>query len=211
MKLLQSTWVVALLGCVAFLATMFALFPKTGQLKPPPRAAVHESEPVDKQAFSLEGQNPEVDSLITELRAGRSELAEREKQLKELEERLRNERVEINQATQRVYELQKQMNQSVLDFEKSIVRVKEEETANLKKLAKMYASMSPETAIPILKEMTDEQLVKLLAFMKEAEVIAIMENLAKGGKDDIKRIVQLTEKMRVTVSRAPAPEKGKAQ
>ena len=100
------------------------------------------------------------------------------------------------------------MDQRVSDFEKSVVRVKEEETANLKKLAKMYASMAPETATPILKEMPDEQLAKLLAFMKESEVVTVLENFAKGGKDDIKRVVQLSEKMRVTVSRA-AGEKGK--
>ncbi|MBI3416271.1 MAG: hypothetical protein HY043_13335 [Verrucomicrobia bacterium] len=208
MKLLQSTWVVALLGCVAFLATMYAVFPKAGVLPPQQHTVAQEAEPIDKEAFSLQGHNPEVDQLIAELKSSRTELAEREKRLKELEERLRGERGEFSDATQRVFQLQKQVDQSVVEFEKSIVRVQEEETANLKKLAKMYASMSIESATTILKEMTDDQLAKLLAFMKESDVVAILENFAKGGKDDVKRVVQLSEKMRVTVTRAPG-EKGK--
>ena len=212
MKLLQSNWVVALIGSVTFLATMYAVFPKQGMLAPrqPAAGAAAAPEHIDREAFSLQGPNPDVDQLITELRAGRTEMADREKKLKELEERLRGERTEVNQATQRVYRLQKQVDQTILDFEKSVVRVKEEETVNLKRLARVYASMAPESATPILKEMTDEQLVKLLVFMKDSEVVTILETLSKTGKDDIKRVAQLSEKMRLTLSRNPG-EKGKTQ
>ena len=104
--------------------------------------------------------------------------------------------------------MQKQVDQTVQDFEKTVVRVKEEEAANLKRQAKMYASMAPENATPILKEMTDEQLAKLLVFMKDGEVVAILETLAKSGKDETKRVAQLSEKMRTTLTRN-SPEKGK--
>ena len=207
MKLLQSSWVIALIGSLTFLGTMFALFPKQGV----PRAAqttAHEPEQIDKAAFSLEGHNPEVDELIKELQAGRIEVAERAKHLKELEERLRGERGEVNQATQRVFQMQKQVDQTVQDFEKTLVRVKEDEAANLKRTAKLYASMAPESATPILKEMTDEQLVKLLVFMKDSEVVAILETLSKLGKDETKRVAQLSDKMRTTMARN-AGEKGK--
>ena len=207
MKLLQSSWVIALIGSLTFLGTMFVLFPKQGMPQPRPMAAP-QVEQIDKKAFSIEGQNQEVDDLIRELQTGRTELAERSKQLKELEERLRGERGEINQATQRVFQLQKQVDQTVQDFEKTVVRVKEEEVANLKRQAKMYASMAPENATPILKEMTDEQLAKLLVFMKDGEVVAILETLAKSGKDETKRVAQLSEKMRTTLTRN-SPEKGK--
>ena len=88
-------------------------------------------------------QNPELSQLVEELRKEKDRLAEKEKQLNELAVRLNSERQELNQVTQAIHGLQ-------MEFDRSVTRIEEGESANLKKLARMYASMAPENAVLIL-------------------------------------------------------------
>jgi len=153
--------------------------------------------------FALSEGNPEIEQMITEIKKEKAALADREQKLRQLEDRLLTERAEINQVTQTVHQLQKQ-------FDASVVRVREEETANLKKLAKIHAAMSPEGAALILKEMTDDQIVKILVFMKDDDAAPILETMAKLGKDDSRRVAGLSERIRLAAFR-PVAVKNKNQ
>ena len=188
-KLLQSSWVAAAIGALLFLGTVaVALNPqKLLQARQAELAAVSEAK---KPGAGWDFNNPEIDQLISELRKEKEELAAREQQLKELATRLASERAEINQATQAVLVLQREFNEGV-------VRVREEETANLKKLAKTYAAMTPEGALPIVRQMEDEQVVKIFVYMKEDETAPILEALAKLGNTEAKRAATISEKMRL--------------
>ena len=104
------------------------------------------------------------------------------------------EQTEINQATQAVHQLQ-------MDFDKNVVRVQEEETANLKKLAKVYSAMTPDSAANIFAELDDPSVIRILVFMKEAETAAILESLAKKGAPDAKRVASLSESLRLSIYR----------
>ena len=157
----------------------------------------------DKDFFALSEGNPEIEQMITEIKKEKAALADREQKLRQLEDRLLTERAEINQVTQTVHQLQKQ-------FDASVVRVREEETANLKKLAKIHAAMSPEGAAIILKEMTDDQIVKILVFMKDGDAAPILEIMAKLGKDDARRVAAISERIRLAAFR-PVVEKNKNQ
>ena len=193
-RLLQSGWGVAGIGALLFVATiLLTLRPNrfliaASQLG---SAAVHAPE---KNAFLLEETNPEFDQLISELKKEKAGLAEQAQRLKELELRLQSERAEITTVTQTIHRLQK-------EFDQSVVRVREEETANLKKLAKTYAAMSPESAAIILKEMTDDQIVKISVFMKEGEMALIFEAFSKVGKDELKRVALISERVRLATFR----------
>ena len=80
--------------------------------------------------------------------------------------RLQAERSELNLVTQSVRQLQ-------LDFDQNVLRISEEETANLKKLAKVYADMGPANAARVLEEMDDSSIIKIMVFMKDVETAAI--------------------------------------
>jgi flagellar motility protein MotE (MotC chaperone) len=155
--------------------------------------AAREEEKKQPAAF-WEINSAEVDQLVDELKKEKTELAAREQQLNELATRLQAERSEINQATQQVYQLQK-------EFDQNVVRVREEEAANLKKMAKIYAAMSPEGAAGILKNLEDEQVVKFLVFMKESETAPILEAWAKLGEADSKRAALISNKLRASTYR----------
>jgi len=193
MKILQNSLVSSILGLLLYVVVTVLVW------KAP--ATVIEGEPAQeeivakaKQAVpSWEFQSQEADLLINELKTEKAALAKREKDLDDLAERLKAERLEINVVTQAVHQLQAQV-------EASIVRINAEEAVNIKKLSRTYAAMSPEGAAPILKEMEEPTLIKILAIMKETETAPILEAMSKLGVDEAKRVARITERLRFYLS-----------
>ena len=132
---------------------------------------------VEPAGPSWKFENPELNQLMAELKDEREALRVRAGQLDELQARLGTERQEICVVTQTVYRLRKELDATVS-------RVADEEAVNLKKLAKIYATMSPVGAARILKEMDDAQIVTILALMKEAESAPILEGFGQGDNQD---------------------------
>jgi len=187
MKTLQSPWVAGLLGLLLYAATTFMLWrPLTpGPIQP---AAGAPNEPGPSWTF----HNEEIDQLVTELKKEKDSLAVRAKQLDGLEARLLSERKEINQVTQHVHQLQ-------VEFDSNVTRAFDEEKVNLKKLAKMYAAMTPEGSAAIFKQLDDISIVKIMMFMKEAETAPILELMAKQGEPQAKRAAALSERLRLSI------------
>jgi flagellar motility protein MotE (MotC chaperone) len=186
-QILQSKWIAVAIGVIVYVLTTVLLWH-------PAAPVVPEAPAAPSLVPSWEYRNPEVDQMILDLKKEKDSLAEREKQLNELALRLQAERLELNTVTQMVDRLQK-------EFDRNVVRVREEETVNLKKLAKVYSGMSPEGATTILKEMPDDQVVKILIFMKENETGPILEAMAKGSTNDTKRAALISDRLRLSSSR----------
>ena len=178
-----------MLGGLAFLLTVFALIQKPLAESAKPREQTEEEQTVT----FWQRHDPEVDLLLQEVKNEKELLAKRAAELKELEARLAAERAELNQVTQRVTQIQQ-------EFDQSVIRIKEEETPNLKKLAKLYTTMSPEGASAIFRELDDEVVVKLLTFMKEDQSAPLLEAMARQGEEQAKRAASLAEAMRTTTT-----------
>jgi len=188
MRLFQSPWTASSLGVIVYLAVfVMAWKPPTIPEEDPGAAAPSAAGP------SWSFQNPEVDLLIGELKREKEAVAAREKELKELAERLRIEHAELLQLTQAVQQVQ-------AEFDQNITRVRAEEAANLKRLAKTYAAMSPAGAASVLKAMDDSTVVKVLLFMKDSETAAVLEVLAKQSPADAKRAAAISERLRLSLS-----------
>ena len=196
-RLFQSGWMCALLGTLAYWTVTIHLL--LG-LKPPPK--VHASSWDDQASTagpSWEFFNPEIDRLAEELKREREALHLRKKELDELALRLAAERAEINQVTQTVHRLQ-------MDFDQGFLKVQEEETANLKKLARLFTTMDPEITVKLFDKMSDDEVVKYLVQMKDTDTVAILEAMAKKGDAQTRRVGSLTERLRETLYRnAPKP------
>jgi flagellar motility protein MotE (MotC chaperone) len=192
-RILKSSWMVILIGAVVYAGSTW-LFWKTPAVVP---VFARTAKRLPGQPMpSWDFVNPEADQLIAELRTEKEQVDKRKQELDELAVRLEAERSEINQVTQTVARLQS-------EFDKSILRVQTEETANLKKLAKMYASMAPDAAASIFGSLDDDAVVKILVYMKESEGAAILESMSKTGPAASKRAGALSERIRVAVFRAP--------
>ena len=196
MKILTSPWTASLLGVALYLATT-ALF-----WHPIPPGSADAGDAVYEGAGpSWTFQNAEIDQLVTELKRERELLSEREKQLNDLAARLQSERLEINQVTQQVHQLE-------VEFDQNVVRAREEETVNLKKLARMYAAMTPEGSAMIFKQLDDTSLVKILMYMKDAETAPILETMAKQNEAQARRAAALSERLRLALPHSPTAKRG---
>lgn len=200
MKILQNSLLASILGLVAYVVVTVLVWPPP----PAPLPAELSRDEIVAQAKtavpSWEFNTVEADLFMDELRKQKEELNQRDKELKEFAERLQIERLELNTVTQAVYQLQ-------LQVETQIVRINTEEAANIKKLARTYAAMSPEGAAPILKEMEESTLVKILAIMKETETAPILEAMSRLGPDDAKRVATVSERLRFYLAQSPTPAK----
>lgn len=193
LKKLYSPWIGSILGLIVFMAVTAATWnAATRKIDAANAAAAAEAQKAEKTETPWSFDTAEIDSLVKELREERQTLAKREKDLNDLADRLRAERNELTQLTQTVFRMQK-------EFDSSVSRVSEEETGNLKKLAKTYSAMDAEGAANIFKQMDDASVVKIMVFMKEQETSPIITALAKGGEADAKRAADLTERLRVAV------------
>ena len=190
---------------LSFLGTFAALISKHPFHVPAASSQKELAPPKVLSGPSWEYHNPEIDRLILDLRNEKEAVARRQAELNEFETRLKSQRNELTVITQRVFQFQQ-------DFDKSVVRIREDEVINLKRLSKMYASMSPEGAANIFKEMEDDQIVKQLTQMKEAEVGPILESLGKERPQAAmsKRVANITNKLRIA-STKPVPAKSKSQ
>ncbi|MFM1770092.1 MAG: hypothetical protein RJA22_2621 [Verrucomicrobiota bacterium] len=204
MKLLQSGWFGPLLGSALFCAVLVFLLQPAKVL--PPGSAAPANAPARKPTLGAKATwdfvNPDLHRLIQELREQKSALAAKEKELNDFAARLAAERAELNTVTQAVHRLQEEFERN---FERKATLIRDEEAANLKRLAKMYSSMTPEGATPILKVMPDDQVVRILLYMKDTETGPLLENLARGGEIEAKRAAMLTERIRNSAKPAPKP------
>ena len=189
-RILQSGWVAAVMGAVAYALTTWLVWQGGAASPGTPAHAPGKSTLGPSWSF----HNPELDQLMEELQKNRESLAAREQKLNELEQRLQVERKEIQTVLQSAQQLRK-------EFDADLVRVRDEESANLKKLGKVYAAMEPTAAALVLKELTDEQVVKIMVFMKETETAPILEKIAKQGQSDAKRVALISERLRLAVFR----------
>jgi flagellar motility protein MotE (MotC chaperone) len=185
-KLFSNSWISAPLGAVIYLIATVLFWQKP--VLPIPQKF---SDVINAMGPSWDFNNPEADLLISELKVEKKTVEQRQQQLDDLATRLNTERAEVGQVIQSVRQLQG-------EFDKAVLRVKNDETGNLKKLAKVYAAMTPETAATVLEQLDNEAIVKIMLFLKDGETAAILEAMAKKGDAAARRTAQISEQIRLS-------------
>ena len=196
-RILQSSWLTALLGCLLYLGTTLALIR-------PEKFAAARLIPAELSADddpSWKFKNPEIDQWVAQMKDEKEALATREQQLKEWQTRLEAERQEISTVTQTVANLQ-------ADFDKNVIRFRAQESDNIKHQAKLMAAMSPAGAAALFTEMKDDAVVRILFTMKTDEASSILETMSKLGKAEAQRAGALTAQLQqvlpISTNAAPA-------
>lgn len=184
MRILQSGWFAALLGGVLYLATtVFVLSPSkfAGALLVQPDYSA-EDDP------SWRFRNPEFNQWVSQIQNEKDQLATREQQLDEWQARLNLELQEMSLVTQTVGNLQS-------NFDQNVIRFKAQESDNVKHQAKLIAAMSPEGAVNMMSQMSEDDDVRILFTMKPDEASLILDTLSKMGPDQAKEAALLTERL----------------
>jgi flagellar motility protein MotE (MotC chaperone) len=207
MKALSSPLLSSLVGGLLYLATTAVLMIR-GYVPPPPPAppAMGGDEAHDPSLppATLDPKNPppswsyfnpDVEYLVKELKDQKLGLNSKEKELKELEARILAERLELSAITQQVARLRQ-------EIESSILKMKEDEQLNLKRLAKTYAAMEPAGSSKVLLELETDMAAKILYLMKDDVVAGVLDAMSKAGNDGVKRAAELTRRLRLMQSTA---------
>ena len=190
-KLLAHSWISAPFGALIYLAAtvFFWQRPVLPTRQKPDLAA-------GAAGASWNFNNPEADQLIAELKIEKKSVQQREQQLDDLAMRLQAERSELGQVIETVRQLQS-------NFDNAVLRVNEEETGNLKKLAKVYAAMEPQAAASVLLELNNRAIVKILLYVKETETAGILQAMAKKGEPEARRAAEISDQLRLSAHNTP--------
>jgi flagellar motility protein MotE (MotC chaperone) len=199
LQILQSRWTAAGVGGVLYLVTTVAAWPPVRNAWRHRHDAAKDAESATVPSWNF--KNAEVEQLVADLREQSDRLADRQRELDEFASRLEAERQEVLNVTQTVSRMQQ-------EFDRNVSRIGTEEVANLKKLAKLYSTMTPDAASAILKELPDEQIVKIMSFMKDPDKAAILESFSKVDAKASRHVAQLSERMRLAL---PAPSSAAPQ
>jgi flagellar motility protein MotE (MotC chaperone) len=192
-KILCSTWFIAVLALILGLGTQaFVLGVRLQHLEQELAASVVDEFAIpDTIAWSF--LTPELETLTTELRQRLAAAADREKELDDYALRLKAERAEIEK-------LKRDLEAMRASIGSTITEVQVAEQKNLKTLAATYSNVSPTAALSIFREMEDEMVVKILAFMKPDPVGLILEEMArtKDGEGTLAgRAATISNKLRL--------------
>ncbi len=194
-RIFQSPWLVALAGCLLYLGTTLAI------LNPAKFAGVRLA--AEQRALSADDdpswrfRNPEFNQWVAQIKDEKDALALRAQQLNELQVRLDAERQEICTVTQTVAQMQS-------EFDKNIIRFKAQEADNVRHQAKLIAAMSPEGSAAMVREMSDDDVVRILFTMKTDQASLILDTLSKMGKAEARRAATLTIRLHQVLPPAPS-------
>lgn len=183
-RILQSGWMAALLGGVLYLATtIYVLSPSKfagAQFIKPDYSA--EDDP------SWKFRNPEFNEWVSQIQSEKEKLDVRQQQLDEWQTRLNLELQEMSLVTLTVNQLQS-------NFDQNVIRFKAQETDNIKHQAKLISAMSPQGAIAMLNQMSDDDVVRILFIMKPDQASAILDAMSISGPVQAKRAASLTGRL----------------
>ena len=135
----------------------------------------------------------EIDKLSHELEAKLADLAGREADLEAREARIAAAMQELAQARAEIDSMRNQLSEN-------IGQLKESEMKNIRTLAATYADMKPKASLPLLRELSDETIIKILAVWKPDNVRPLLDEISKNAAVDpemVRRAGMWSERLRL--------------
>lgn len=82
------------------------------------------------------------------------------------------------------------------DLEALTIKIDDNELTNYEQLADLYSSMKIDQATRMMRELPDEQILRMLLIMKNTRKAKMLDTWLKLFPDDIKRLSRITDDMR---------------
>lgn len=210
-----APWFIALVACVVNIATMAPILmpvireakeqaAQTAQMKEA-QATEDKKVEAEKAAAAVPPPPPwnfktdAVDELINELKSSKEGLLEEMKDLSVLQSQIAAEKQEVEKLKAEVIRLRAELDARV-------VEVQEYEKENIKKLMQTYSTMPAGSAVPILRELDEDTVVKIFSMMKPDAVskllgamAAIVDKNASAMSEDspARRAARISDKLRL--------------
>ena len=176
----SSSWSLILLAVILGTATaagvLLLKWPSVTTLPPEPPAT---RTKIKSQSKDWDFYTAEIDNLIQELQKERTGYEVKTKDLGAVEMRIAAEKQELLRLREELLRLRGEIEKMRDDLTTQTTELLSTEKSNIRNLARSYAIMKPAEAVAILSEMSDANIVKLLATMKADIVAKILGEMAK--------------------------------
>ena len=176
----SSSWGLILLAVILGTATaagvLLLKWPSVTTLPPEPPTT---RTKIKSQSKDWDFYTAEIDNLIQELQKQRTGYEVKTKDLGAVEMRIAAEKQELLRLREELLRLRGEIEKMRDDLTSQTTELVSTEKSNIRNLARSYAIMKPAEAVAILSEMSDANIVKLLATMKADIVAKILGEMAK--------------------------------
>ena len=176
----SSSWSLILLAVILGTATaagvLLLKWPSVTTLPPEPPAT---RTKIKSQSKDWDFYTAEIDNLLQELQKQRTTYEVKTKDLGAVEMRIAAEKQELLRLRDELLRLRGEIEKMRDDLTTQTTELLSTEKSNIRNLARSYAIMKPAEAVAILSEMSDANIVKLLATMKADIVAKILGEMAK--------------------------------
>jgi flagellar motility protein MotE (MotC chaperone) len=176
----SSSWGLILLAVILGTATaagvLLLKWPSVTTLPPEPPAT---RTKIKSQSKDWDFYTAEIDNLIQELQKERTGYEVKTKDLGAVEMRIAAEKQELLRLREELLRLRGEIEKMRDNLTTQTTELLSTEKSNIRNLARSYAIMKPAEAVAILSEMSDANIVKLLATMKADIVAKILGEMAK--------------------------------
>ena len=176
----SSSWGLVLLAVILGTATaagvLLLKWPSVTTLPAEPPAT---QTKIKSQSKDWDFYTAEIDNLIQELQKQRTGYEVKTKDLGAVEMRIAAEKQELLRLREDLLRLRGEIEKMRDDLTTQTTELLSTEKSNIRNLARSYAIMKPAEAVAILSQMSDANIVKLLATMKADIVAKILGEMAK--------------------------------
>jgi flagellar motility protein MotE (MotC chaperone) len=176
----SSSWGLVLLAVILGTATaagvLLLKWPSVTTLPAEPPAT---QTKIKSQSKDWDFYTAEIDNLIQELQKQRTGYEVKTKDLGAVEMRIAAEKQELLRLREELLRLRGEIEKMRDDLTTQTTELLSTEKSNIRNLARSYAIMKPAEAVAILSQMSDANIVKLLATMKADIVAKILGEMAK--------------------------------
>jgi flagellar motility protein MotE (MotC chaperone) len=201
LKLLTSVWGIAIFGAIIHIMTTLMLLSPAVSGIVKPLVVYPDKTEIPEKLWSFKTQA--LDDLINELKTERTNLVKQQKETVALQSQILAERAEVEKVRDEIRKMREEL-------EKRVVEVGEPELKNLKSLAQTYSLVKGTEAVAIFREMDENNVVKVLSFMKADKVGAVLGEMTKapdrpGEETMAKRAARISDKLRLLKAPPKAP------
>ncbi len=155
---------------------------------------------ITSQSKDWDFYTTEIDNLVNELKTEREKYQKKAKDFDAVELRIATEKKELIRIRQEIEKMRAELTEKTTEMQGA-------EKSNVRNLSRTYSNMKPTQAVAIISEMTDANIVKILALMKPDVQARILAEMAKtpdpaisagsGNATLAPRAAQLSDQLRL--------------
>ncbi|MEI8284778.1 MAG: hypothetical protein WCG52_07280 [bacterium] len=156
---------------------------------------------ITSQSKDWDFYTTEIDNLVNELKTERENYQKKAKDFAAVELRIATEKKELVRIREEIEKMRSELTEKTTEMQAS-------EKTNVRNLSRTYSNMKPTQAVAIISEMSDANIVKILALMKpdiQAKILAEMAKTSDGSGNATlaPRAAKLSDQLRL-LKQAPA-------